>query len=152
MLLIAYDGSENADAALDAAAKLNAGGSAVVLTTWEPYLDLMARNASAGFSPASAPYAGDIDEQVQKHAQSVADAGAARANASGLNAEARTEAAVGGPAQTILSVGDDINADAIIVGTRGHGRVKSLLLGSVSHSVLQHASRPVLVVPHPHSS
>jgi nucleotide-binding universal stress UspA family protein len=39
------------------------------------------------------------------------------------------------------------DAETIVVGTRGRSGIKSMLLGSVSHAVLQHADRPVLVVP-----
>lgn len=38
---------------------------------------------------------------------------------------------------------------SIVIGTRGLTGVKSLLLGSVSHAVVQHADRAVLVVPSP---
>ena len=41
----------------------------------------------------------------------------------------------------------EIGADAILMGTRGLTGLKSVVLGSVSHAVLQRADRPVVVVP-----
>ncbi len=52
-------------------------------------------------------------------------------------------------AAAILSVADDVDAKAIVLGTRGRGGVTSMMLGSVSRAVLHHADRPVLVVPSP---
>ena len=55
----------------------------------------------------------------------------------------------GSVASAILDVADELDAEAIVVGSRGLTGVKSLLLGSVSHALLQHADRPVIVVPAP---
>ena len=48
-----------------------------------------------------------------------------------------------------LSEADDAKANAIVLGTRGLTGLKSLMLGSVSHAVVQHADRPVIIVPSP---
>ncbi len=42
------------------------------------------------------------------------------------------------------------DAELVVVGRRGLGTVRSLVLGSVSGYVVQHANCPVLVVPTPH--
>ena len=49
--------------------------------------------------------------------------------------------------QAILEVADEEEARVVVLGTRGHSRVRSLLMGSVSSGVLHHSERAVLVVP-----
>jgi nucleotide-binding universal stress UspA family protein len=58
---------------------------------------------------------------------------------------ARTELLTGNPVDEIVAYADSIDADLIVVGSRGHGAVASALLGSVSQGVLHEARRPVLV-------
>lgn len=53
---------------------------------------------------------------------------------------------IGSPAEIILKTADDVDADLVAVGARGHNRVTELFLGSVSHRVLMHATRPTLIV------
>lgn len=50
------------------------------------------------------------------------------------------------PAKAIIDAGKD--ADLVVVGSRGHGGFASLLLGSVSRTVLQHSTVPVVIVRH----
>jgi nucleotide-binding universal stress UspA family protein len=49
-----------------------------------------------------------------------------------------------GPAEALLAAAGD--AALVVVGSRGRGGFASLLLGSVSHQVAQHAPCPVVIV------
>mgnify|MGYP001377399348 CR=1 FL=1 len=53
---------------------------------------------------------------------------------------------VGPIAQTIIAKAAELNADAIVMGTHGHGRLAGLLLGSVSNKVLHLSPVPVTLV------
>ncbi len=57
-----------------------------------------------------------------------------------------TEILEGPAADAILRVTDVRECDLIVMGSRGHGTLASLLLGSVSHRVLAHACVPVMIV------
>ena len=51
----------------------------------------------------------------------------------------------GDPAEEIIGAAQREAADLIVVGSRGHGRLAGLLLGSVAQKIVAHASCPVLV-------
>lgn len=53
---------------------------------------------------------------------------------------------IGNPAQLILDSAENLSADLVVVGARGRSRLSEVVLGSVSHRVLMHGSRPVLIV------
>lgn len=57
-----------------------------------------------------------------------------------------TKSGFGDPAEEIIALAKDQQADLIVLGSRGHGRIAGLLLGSVAQKTLGHASCPVLVV------
>jgi nucleotide-binding universal stress UspA family protein len=149
MILLGYDGSDNAKDAIERAGVLFKGQPAVALVVWEQYGEIVTR-APAGFSRV----AGDVDyEQLDdanaKRAEEVAEEGAALGRDVGLDSTPRTSPRSGAMAETILDQADAVDADAIVLGSRGRGGVGSFLLGSVSHAVLQSADRPVLIVPSP---
>jgi nucleotide-binding universal stress UspA family protein len=144
-VLICYDGSADAQAAIETAGALFAGQDATVLTVWEGFSEVVARTG-AGLAAAPLDFE-DIDRSSVAAATERADEGCGLARVAGLDAHPRTAQQNLTIWRTILAEADDVGADAIVLGSRGLTGMKSLLLGSVSHAVLQHADRPVIVVP-----
>jgi nucleotide-binding universal stress UspA family protein len=64
--------------------------------------------------------------------------------AEGVSASSRTE--VGSPAETVINVAEREKFDMIIMGSRGHSHLRTLLVGSVADQVMEHASCPVLLL------
>jgi nucleotide-binding universal stress UspA family protein len=62
----------------------------------------------------------------------------------GVSAETRSE--VGEPGMMICDVATEVDAEVVVLGSHGHGWLQRVLLGSVSHYVLQHAPCPVLIM------
>jgi nucleotide-binding universal stress UspA family protein len=149
MILVSYDGSADAQAAIDRVSQLMPGAEATVLTVWEPFLDMLTRTGSLGIAGMSGGYADSekIDATSQEAALASATEGVKRATAAGLVAQPLSASRHGSIASAILRAATEVDADVVVMGTRGLSGVKSFLLGSVSHAVVQHADRPVLVVP-----
>ena len=77
-----------------------------------------------------------------------ARAGADRAREAGFRAEPRAE--LEEPVwEGIVDVADELDAAVIVLGSRGLKSIREQFEGSVSHEVVQHAGRPVLIVPPP---
>ena len=88
------------------------------------------------------------DSELEKVRPRVADEGAELAKAAGLDATAEiAECTYEGTWHAIVEAGDARGAALIVIGARGLSTFKSLVLGSVSHGVAQHAHVPVLIVP-----
>ena len=60
--------------------------------------------------------------------------------------ELSTSLLEGPAARAIVAAADARDADEIVIGSRGFGRLRGVL-GSVSHAVLHEATRPVVVIP-----
>jgi nucleotide-binding universal stress UspA family protein len=61
----------------------------------------------------------------------------------------RAELRDGNPVSALVAVADEVDADLIVVGSRGLGGFPELLLGSTSTQLAQHSGRPVVIVPQP---
>lgn len=147
MILIGYDGSADAQAAIEQAARLMPGAEATVVTVWEPITMRLSRTP-AGLGPfTDLGDISDVDRETEHAALKRAREGARLANQRGLHATAATASRRFGTAEAILERADQLDVDAIVLGSRGLTGFKSLLLGSVSHGVVQQADRPVVIVP-----
>jgi nucleotide-binding universal stress UspA family protein len=91
----------------------------------------------------------EADNASRTSAQRLAAEGAELARQAGFNAEPRESTQLETIAHAILDEAEMVGASAIVMGSRGLTGLKSLLLGSVSHAVLQRADRTVIVVPSP---
>lgn len=149
MIVIAYDGSDDAKAAIAEAGKVLAGHPAIVLTIWEPLSELMARTPAGFGLMAGMSNPDEVDDATRRGAERVAEEGAELARRAGLDASARARPGNGPVADSILEQADRANATAIVMGSRGRTGLRSRLLGSVSHAVVQRADRAVLVAPSP---
>jgi nucleotide-binding universal stress UspA family protein len=133
-ILLCYDGSDDAFRAIEFAASLFPGRAAVVLAVWEKY------GVLSGIPRVD-------DSLMQEATEEQATDGAERANAAGLVATPAAVEAEHGVDKAIIEAADEHDAALIVMGTRGNTGIRSLLLGSVSHSVAHHAHRPLLLVP-----
>jgi nucleotide-binding universal stress UspA family protein len=149
-VVVAYDASPEAKAAVHEAATLFSHRSLVVVSVWEP--GLVAIAMAPGLDQVGATYRPDpaetaaMDRAQRDHAKDVAEAGAGLARWLGATAEALWVPDETVIAETIAAIADERDACAIVVGSRGLGRFKTRLLGSTSQGLLHHTRRPVVVV------
>jgi nucleotide-binding universal stress UspA family protein len=120
----------------------------VILTVWQPLVTKLAETGSFGVFGLGDET--EVDETEEQAARDAAEQAAERARAAGHTATVRVEEAQQAAWMKIIEVANEIDAGLIVCGTRGRGTVKTALLGSVSHAVLTHSGRPVLIAPAPH--
>ena len=86
-------------------------------------------------------------ESFAEHSQKAAAIAAEAVQRLGLNpSEVNTIIRQGDTKQTVLKVADELNSDLIVMGSRGLGRLQSILSNSASQYVFQLSTRPMLLV------
>jgi nucleotide-binding universal stress UspA family protein len=143
-LLVCYDGSEGARAALAAAALTFAGREAVVTCYWQP----LGSSKRFGIDLREIVQdADDINRREAKLARTLAEEGVTLARAAGLDAEAQAVEIDGPIDEAILSQADNLDAAAIVLGSRSRSSLRSLLIGSIATEIVQRSPRPVFLAP-----
>jgi nucleotide-binding universal stress UspA family protein len=134
-ILVAYDGSEHSQKALDLAVKIAqcSEGKLKVLFVFDKVPTIFGDDETEHFIERAMSKGRDI-------------LGAATAYLNETAVEFSTATVEGPAAEAILRVAQAEGCDLIVMGSRGLGMMQGLLLGSVSYRVLHHAQIPVLIV------
>jgi nucleotide-binding universal stress UspA family protein len=136
-VVVGTDGSPDADAALREAARIaKAEGAVVSLVTAFPDVPTYSEGI------ASSAKRDRID--LREVAEGVLSRAADDLRSQGL--EVLTEAREGDPAQVILDVSRERDADLIVIGARGLTGIRRFLLGSVSSKLAHHADCSLMIV------
>lgn len=142
-ILVATDGSEDAQRAVHFAAALAQQNAADLIVA-----NVMGGNEFSGslMQQLSTSQSAWIKETLTADSAKILQTARASLQDLGLP-RIKLESRLGDPAETIIEIAEKMNADAIVVGKRGQGRVQGLLLGSVSQKLVSLAKTVVIVVP-----
>lgn len=147
-LLIAYDGSDSADSALDdlTHAGLPAMGEALVMTAAEVWLPPpppsaaeVVEMAAQAKGPLGLERKYMASSQVVLDADKLAAKAAERFQANFPNWKVKHEAVWGSPTWELFSKAEEFEADLILVGSHGRSAVGRFFLGSISQWLLNEA-------------
>ena len=143
VVLLCTDGSEVAGRALEAGCSvLGTIDRAIVVTVIEDLDPMLVTDAGGHAGPTLSP---EELESMQEKARADGDA-CVRAAADALAlGNLETRVLEGRPGPALCACAEEVAADTIVLGTRGRGRVKRALLGSVADYVVRNAPCPVLV-------
>jgi len=136
-ILVAVDGSEMSEKALEAGLHLAKEQKAEVT------LVHVERNITipVGLEGTTVD---NIYESIQKEGENLLNDMKAKAEAEGIKAQIAY--LQGDPAVQIVHLAEKENYQLIVIGSRGLGNIKEMMLGSVSHKVSQMSHCPVLIV------
>ncbi|MGV0745829.1 universal stress protein [Mycolicibacterium sp. XJ870] len=144
-VVVGYDGSPSANAAISTGSTLFPAAQAVVVYLCTPPFGSKGLRARLRHSARNVDELIDlVDKESDREAARLVDTGVTLARAVGWNPEALVKRTWAGEGLGLAQVAEELQPDVLIVGARGIGATDSKL-GSVSDLVVHHAPRPVLV-------
>ncbi|WP_047152155.1 universal stress protein [Aneurinibacillus tyrosinisolvens] len=143
-IIAAIDGSEMSEKATEAAILMakEQGGQVTLLHVMKDVV--IPPYAMGDMAYVTREYDEDINEAIRKDAEELLNKGKAKAEADGL--AVTTVLRKGDAAREIINYTKENRTDLIVIGSRGLGAFKEIMLGSVSHKVSQLADCPVLII------
>ena len=136
-ILVATDGSREAQLALTTAADLAKSTDSELHVVHVGESPLV-------YHPERHAYRAEYEEH-EKEAQQLIEAQVQRIEGASAT-EAQAHLRMGRADEEIVELAQNIDAGLIVMGSRGHGRLRRALVGSVSESVVRHAHCPVTIV------
>lgn len=133
VIVVGYDGTPGAEAALDEALRLakDLGGSLVIAFSYE--ISRLGGEVK------------DLADALRERGEGIVQTAMEKAGAAGVEAEAVH--AEGGPADVLAELAEEREARAIVVGTWGESPLKGAIVGATPHKLLQISTVPVHVTP-----
>ena len=141
-IVVGTDGSETAAEAVRQATELAklSGAQLDIVSAFEPIPQQRVKSEAR-----EAP--GDVQYEIspREDVNLILDGASGEAKKAGIE-EVQAHAREGEPADAILDVAEEINADLIVVGNKGMTGARRFLLGSVPNKVSHHAPSSVIIV------
>jgi nucleotide-binding universal stress UspA family protein len=134
-ILVAVDGSKHSDAAFDVATDIAQKYSS----------QLFILHFFQGGTGSGTLVSSEFEDDMRFVGQQILDSYEAKAKQKGLQ-NVRMFLQEGDAAKRIMETANEIDCGLLLMGSRGRGGFKELLLGSVSHKVTNHADCSVLMV------
>src|ERR671917_980377 len=139
-VLVATDGSEEAKLAARAAIELAEGTASELHVVYvEPLPEFMKND------DGTPGYDRELYEMIEEKAQETLRKVTWRVKVAGGSVD-EAHLRMGGVAEEIVGLTEELDVGLVVVGSRGLGRIRRTLAGSVSESVFRHAHCPVMVV------
>jgi nucleotide-binding universal stress UspA family protein len=142
-IVLAIDGSQEAGLAAEAATELSRDTGSEVHVTYV----LPTPEELIGHHYYSSEIRESLIEQARSEARKFLEQRAEQIKSEGAKVIG-THLRTGEPDKEIIRLSEEIDANMIVMGSRGLGAVRRALMGSVSDSVVKHAHCPVLVMRH----